>query len=96
MAVHQRGVEAGPRGGQRGETRSLCLDTRAHTHVADVAFRRMLSMQGVRTIGVLTKLDLMDAGTDAVDVLQNRVIPVRLRRCSLTPFVSLCWSKPCR
>ena len=30
-----------------------------------------------RTIGVLTKLDLMDPGTDAVDVLQNRVIPLR-------------------
>jgi hypothetical protein len=27
---------------------------------------------------VLTKLDLMDAGTDAVDVLTGRVVPLRL------------------
>lgn len=33
--------------------------------------------EGDRTIGVLTKLDLMDAGTDAVDVLLGRVIPLR-------------------
>jgi hypothetical protein len=26
----------------------------------------------------LTKLDLMDAGTDAVDVLTGRVVPLRL------------------
>lgn len=33
--------------------------------------------EGDRTIGVLTKLDLMDPGTDASDMLQNRVIPLR-------------------
>lgn len=33
---------------------------------------------GRRTLAVLTKLDLMDHGTDAVDVLLGRVIPVRL------------------
>uniref|UniRef100_A0A1I8HX71 Dynamin-type G domain-containing protein n=1 Tax=Macrostomum lignano TaxID=282301 RepID=A0A1I8HX71_9PLAT len=32
---------------------------------------------GSRTIGVLTKLDLMDAGTDARDVLENRFLPLR-------------------
>lgn len=32
---------------------------------------------GERTIGVLTKLDLMDPGTDASEMLQNRVIPLR-------------------
>ena len=32
---------------------------------------------GNRTVGVLTKLDLMDPGTDATDVLQNKVIPLR-------------------
>ncbi|OAF69833.1 hypothetical protein A3Q56_02381 [Intoshia linei] len=32
---------------------------------------------GIRTIGVITKLDLMDAGTDAYDVLTNKVIPLR-------------------
>ena len=34
--------------------------------------------EGVRTIGVLTKVDLMDQGTDVVDILANRVIPLRL------------------
>ncbi|GFR97688.1 dynamin-1-like protein [Elysia marginata] len=33
---------------------------------------------GRRTLGVITKLDLMDAGTDAMDVLLGRVIPVKL------------------
>lgn len=32
---------------------------------------------GIRTIGVLTKLDLMDQGTDARDILENRVFPLR-------------------
>ena len=31
-----------------------------------------------RTIGVLTKLDLMDRGTDAGDILRNKVVPLRL------------------
>lgn len=34
--------------------------------------------EGVRTICVLTKLDLMDQGTDAMDMLNGLVIPVRL------------------
>lgn len=34
--------------------------------------------QGRRTIGVLTKLDLMDAGTNAVDILNGRVYPLKL------------------
>ena len=33
---------------------------------------------GRRTLAVVTKLDLMDHGTDAVDVLLGRVIPVKL------------------
>jgi dynamin 1-like protein len=32
---------------------------------------------GNRTIGVLTKCDLMDPGTDAADILLNRVYPLR-------------------
>ena len=32
---------------------------------------------GHRTIGVLTKLDLMDEGTDAKDIMENKVIPLR-------------------
>ncbi|CAL8142023.1 unnamed protein product [Orchesella dallaii] len=34
--------------------------------------------EGRRTLAVVTKLDLMDAGTDAVDVLCGRVVPVKL------------------
>lgn len=32
---------------------------------------------GLRTIGVITKLDLMDEGTDARDVLENKLLPLR-------------------
>ncbi|KIJ55111.1 hypothetical protein M422DRAFT_152343 [Sphaerobolus stellatus SS14] len=39
---------------------------------------RSVDPQGRRTIGVLTKLDLMDAGTNAVDVLTGRVYPLKL------------------
>ncbi|XP_065829676.1 dynamin-1-like protein isoform X2 [Oscarella lobularis] len=34
--------------------------------------------EGNRTLAVLTKLDLMDKGTDALDVLTGRIIPVKL------------------
>jgi dynamin 1-like protein len=33
---------------------------------------REVDPSGLRTVGVLTKLDLMDAGTNALDILQNR------------------------
>ena len=33
---------------------------------------------GRRTLAVLTKLDLMDRGTDAYDVLCGRIIPIKL------------------
>lgn len=32
---------------------------------------------GVRTIGVITKLDLMDEGTDAREILENKLLPLR-------------------
>ncbi|XP_072152340.1 dynamin isoform X7 [Bemisia tabaci] len=32
---------------------------------------------GVRTIGVITKLDLMDDGTDAREILENKLLPLR-------------------
>lgn len=38
---------------------------------------RSVDPDGQRTIGVLTKVDIMDAGTDCMDVLANRVIPLR-------------------
>ncbi|XP_037520656.1 dynamin-1 isoform X1 [Rhipicephalus sanguineus] len=33
--------------------------------------------EGLRTIGVITKLDLMDEGTDARDILENKLLPLR-------------------
>ncbi|KAL1415456.1 hypothetical protein MTO96_006805 [Rhipicephalus appendiculatus] len=39
---------------------------------------REVDPDGRRTLAVITKLDLMDAGTDAMDVLCGRVIPVKL------------------
>ena len=39
---------------------------------------RSVDPQGRRTIGVLTKLDLMDAGTNALDILTGRTYPLKL------------------
>ncbi|KAI0718629.1 P-loop containing nucleoside triphosphate hydrolase protein [Cerioporus squamosus] len=39
---------------------------------------RSVDPQGRRTIGALTKLDLMDAGTNALDILTGRVYPLKL------------------
>lgn len=39
---------------------------------------REVDPEGRRTIGVLTKVDLMDRGTNAYDVLTNKAFPLRL------------------
>ncbi|KAI9890372.1 MAG: Dynamin- GTPase protein [Vezdaea aestivalis] len=39
---------------------------------------RQVDPTGRRTIGVLTKLDLMDHGTNAMDILSGRVYPLKL------------------
>lgn len=39
---------------------------------------RQVDSQGKRTIGVLTKLDLMDQGTNAIDILSGHVYPLKL------------------
>lgn len=39
---------------------------------------RSVDPRGLRTLGVLTKLDLMDAGTNALDVLTGRTYPLKL------------------
>jgi hypothetical protein len=45
---------------------------------------------GQRTIGVITKLDLMDEGTDARDVLENKLLPLRRgKQTTLLPLPSL-------
>ena len=38
---------------------------------------RDVDPDGLRTIGVLTKLDLMDNGTDAMDMINGRIISLR-------------------
>lgn len=38
---------------------------------------RSVDPDGLRTIGVLTKVDIMDHGTDCTDILNNQVIPLR-------------------
>lgn len=43
-----------------------------------IQLARQIDPEGQRTIGVLTKVDLMDEGTDVVDILAGRVIPLRL------------------
>ncbi|KAL3982878.1 Dynamin central region family protein [Acanthocheilonema viteae] len=39
---------------------------------------REVDPEGCRTLAVLTKLDLMDHGTDAMEVLLGRIVPVKL------------------
>lgn len=38
---------------------------------------RRVDPHGLRTLGVITKLDLMDEGTNALDMLHGRIIPLR-------------------
>lgn len=55
--------------------------TAANTDLATSEALKMakeVDPDGRRTLAVVTKLDLMDAGTDAIDILCGRVIPVKL------------------
>ncbi|KAF9433818.1 vacuolar protein sorting-associated protein 1 [Entomortierella beljakovae] len=55
--------------------------TAANTDLANsdgLKLAREVDPEGARTIGVLTKVDLMDSGTNVVDILAGRVIPLRL------------------
>ncbi|KAJ1756494.1 vacuolar protein sorting-associated protein 1 [Coemansia sp. RSA 2523] len=55
--------------------------TAANTDLANsdgLKLAREEDPDGARTIGVLTKVDLMDKGTDVIDILAGRVIPLRL------------------
>ncbi|XP_031418536.1 dynamin-2-like isoform X4 [Clupea harengus] len=64
-------------------TRDNCLILAVTPANADLANSDALKIakevdpQGLRTIGVLTKLDLMDEGTDARDILENKLLPLR-------------------
>ncbi|XP_067846808.1 dynamin 3a isoform X3 [Heptranchias perlo] len=54
--------------------------TPANTDLANsdaLKLAKEVDPQGLRTIGVITKLDLMDDGTDARDVLENKLLPLR-------------------
>lgn len=54
--------------------------TAANTDLANsdgLKLAREVDPEGSRTIGVLTKIDLMDPGTDVVDILAGRIIPLR-------------------
>ncbi|KAM7418839.1 hypothetical protein PAMA_016118 [Pampus argenteus] len=64
-------------------TKESCLIlavTPANTDLANsdaLKIAKEVDPQGVRTIGVITKLDLMDEGTDARDILENKLLPLR-------------------
>lgn len=55
--------------------------TGANTDLANsdgLKLAREVDPEGLRTLGVLTKVDLMDQGTDVVDILSGKIIPLRL------------------
>ena len=55
--------------------------TAANTDIANsdaLKLARDVDPEGIRTIGVLTKIDLMDPGTTVLDVLSGKVIPLKL------------------
>lgn len=55
--------------------------TAANTDLANsdaLQLAREVDPSGDRTVGVVTKIDLMDEGTDALDLLQGRIYPLRL------------------
>eukprot|EP01090_Pellita_catalonica_P011731 TRINITY_DN2382_c0_g1_i1.p1 TRINITY_DN2382_c0_g1~~TRINITY_DN2382_c0_g1_i1.p1 ORF type:complete len:748 (-),score=116.19 TRINITY_DN2382_c0_g1_i1:43-2286(-) len=55
--------------------------TAANTDIANsdsLHLAREVDPDGARTIGVITKIDIMDQGTDALDLLMGRIIPLRL------------------
>ncbi|XP_052866204.1 dynamin isoform X3 [Anopheles cruzii] len=64
----------------RKETCLILAVTPANTDLANsdaLKLSKEVDPQGVRTIGVITKLDLMDEGTDARDILENKLLPLR-------------------
>ncbi|KAH1253875.1 Dynamin-related protein 3A [Glycine max] len=48
------------------------------SHLSSWFLKVLVSVAGNRTIGVITKLDIMDRGTDARNLLLGKVIPLRL------------------
>ena len=73
------------------QVKSMCLEfirnphsiilavTAANTDIANsdaLQLSKEVDPQGARTLGVITKLDLMDRGTDAADILNGNIIPL--------------------
>ncbi|KAM8843652.1 dynamin-2-like isoform 1-T1 [Synchiropus picturatus] len=64
-------------------TKESCLIlavTPANTDLANsdaLKIAKEVDPEGLRTIGVITKLDLMDEGTDAREILENKLLPLR-------------------
>mmetsp|Transcript_31898 Transcript_31898/g.54945 ORF Transcript_31898/g.54945 Transcript_31898/m.54945 type:complete len:637 (-) Transcript_31898:25-1935(-) len=65
----------------RNESSLILAVTPANVDIATseaIKIAQEVDREGQRTLAVLTKLDLMDRGTDAADVLLGRVIPMKL------------------
>jgi len=68
------------------ETCLILAVTPANTDLATsdaLVLARQADPEGMRTIGVLTKLDLMDEGTDAREILENKLLPLRRGYCAV-------------
>jgi hypothetical protein len=57
-----------------------------------IKIAREVDPSGARTIGVCTKLDLMDKGTNAMDVLTGKVVRMKL---GIIGVVNRCVVAPC-
>lgn len=61
-----------------------CLILAISSAVSDLAtsdgiqFAKTVDPKGVRTLGVITKIDLMDQGTNALNILSGNIIPLQL------------------
>ena len=63
------------------KTSIICAVTPANQDLANsdaLKLAHRVDRTGERTIGVLTKVDLMDEGTNCIDVIQGKVYPLRL------------------
>ena len=69
-------------------TMYLCVLVNMHHNLNDAH----CSHTGLRTIGVLTKLDLMDEGTDARNILENKLFPLRRGNSIMMCIFGIWWS----
>ena len=57
---------------------ALCPANNDLANADALKMARRVDPMGERTIGVLTKLDIMDEGTNALDILRGKVYPLKL------------------